>query len=112
MRHREYNIEWSFLAIAIMVMITSIIGDCYNDKFNWFARSGSVIVLLAVIVEYRISSHIYEDIQRAQLIQSKVNMSVPMKGKPTNKRKKISIAAHITLILGTLIWGYGDLLWV
>ena len=111
MKHRKYQSEWSIIVVAILVAIISVIADYYFTGYNWFARSGSVVVLLAAFVEFKISSHIYEDIQRAQFMQSKINMSIPLKAKPTKPRRNVSFAAHILLVVGTIIWGYGDLIW-
>lgn len=111
MLHRNYKFEWVLLALAVLFSVVSAIADCYSDSLNWFARSGAIVVLIAVVVEYRISSHIYEDIQRAQFQQSKIDLSVPLKGKPAPQRKTLSMAAGALVVLGTSIWGYGDLVW-
>lgn len=111
MLHRKYKFEWVLLAVAVLFSVVSIIADCYSDSLNLFARSGAIVVLAAVVVEYRISSHIYEDIQRAQFLQSKIDLSVPLKGKPAPQRKRVAIVAHILVVLGTVIWGYGDSVW-
>ena len=55
-------IEWWLVGIAIFVVLISIVGDYYSIDLNLFTRSGSIVVLLAVIVEYKISQHIYDDI--------------------------------------------------
>ncbi|MFT6988005.1 MAG: hypothetical protein ACJAT7_003871 [Psychromonas sp.] len=111
MKHRKYTIEWSIIGVAILIAVISVIADYYSTDCNWFARSGSVVVLLAAFVEFKVSSHIYEDIQRAQVIQSHTNISIPLKAKPTKPRRNVLFAAHILLITGTIIWGYGDLIW-
>ena len=111
MIHRNYKFEWGLLVVTVLFSVASSIADCYSESLNWFARSGAIVVLASVIVEYRISSHIYEDIQRAQFLQSKIDVSVPLKGKPAPQRERVAIAAHILVVLGTIIWGYGDLAW-
>ncbi len=111
MMHRSYKYEWLILGIAVLAAVTSIIGDYVSDSYNWFARSGSIVVLLALVVEYRISTHIYEDFQRAQFQQSMIDLPIPIKAKPTKQRKNVSITAHLFVVLCTLIWGYGDLIW-
>lgn len=109
MRHRSYKVEWIILGCAILFAFASIVGDCFYDSWNWFARSGSVIVLFSVVVEYRIYGHIYEDIQRAQFQQSKINLSLPIKATPTKQKNRISVVTHVLIVFGTIIWGYGDL---
>jgi hypothetical protein len=109
MKHRKYTIEWGLIGVAILVAILSVIADYYSTGCNWFARSGAIAVLLAAIVEYRISSHIYDDIYRANAQQQHSGFATKPK-KPKN-RDILSFLTHTILILGTIIWGYGDLLW-
>ncbi|TMU24513.1 hypothetical protein E0L35_09705 [Halomonas sp. ATBC28] len=111
MKHRSYKIEWAVLACAVLVALVSVAADYFYDSWNWFARSGAIVVLLAAVVEYRIYNHIYDDVQRAQFQQTKIDLSVPIKAKPTKERRRVSVAAHVLVILGTVIWGYGDLIW-
>lgn len=111
MKHRKYTIEWSLIGVAILVAAVSVIADYYSTDYNWFARSGSVVVLLAAFIEFKVSSHIYDDIQRIQFLQATVEMPVPFKAKPTKSRRNVSFVAHILLVTGTIIWGYGDLIW-
>lgn len=111
MKHRNYRLEWLALFAAVFISVVSFVGDYFFASLNLFARSGAIIVLAAAFVEYKTSAHIYEDIQRVQFLQSTINTRVPLKGKPTKTRKKISNAAQSLIVLGTLIWGYADLLW-
>ncbi len=111
MKHHKYSKEWHIIWAAITVVIISAIADYFTTNFNWFTRSGSVAVLLAAFVEFKISSHIYDEIQRAQFMQKRLDMYIPFKAKPTKEKEKVSLAAHILLVAGTIIWGYGDLFW-
>jgi hypothetical protein len=65
MPKRNYKIEWFILFIAAMSVSISGVLDIYIENHSLFARSGAFAVLLAAIVEYRIASHIYDDIYRA-----------------------------------------------
>lgn len=108
MNHREYTIEWILIVVAIFVAVISVIADYYSANYDWFARSGAIAVLLAAIVEYRISSHIYDDIYRA--IAQQKHSGFATKAKKSKNRSILSFITHTVLILGTIIWGYGDLL--
>lgn len=110
MMHRNYKGEWSLLTVAILFTVSSFIFDMYFYS-NWFGRSGAVVVGLAAVVEFRIAGHIYDDIQRSQFLNKTIEMSVPLAAKPTKGRKRVSTVAHVFLLIGTTIWGYGDLLW-
>lgn len=74
----------------------------------WFARFGSLMVLFAVMSEYALL-HGELDLlyQRLEKVQAEDDMPdlTPSKW----HRKKVWLS-HLTVILGTLIWGFGDLL--
>lgn len=109
MLKRNYKIEWFILVIALMSVLVSAILDMYTEDLSLFARSGAIAVLLAAIVEYRISSHIYDDIYRASAQQKHSGFAT--KPKQAKNRGSLSLVTHSILITGTIIWGYGDLLW-
>jgi hypothetical protein len=129
MNHGKYKIEWTLIAVAIFVTVISVIADyysidcnwfirsgaiaviadCCSTDCNWFARSGAITVLLAAIVEYRISSHVFDDIYRAMAQQQHSGFAT--KPKTPKNRSILSFFTHTVLIIGTIIWGYGDLLW-
>lgn len=80
---------------------------CKLDNGLWFSRSGSVIVLLCVIVEFRLGNLRqlgYEDAQKASQHDIVSSGMLPI------HKKLIGWIAHVQIILGTIVWGYGDLL--
>lgn len=111
MKIRDYKFDYAILFAAILIALCSVVGDLFSDNYSWFARSGSIVVLLAIIVEFRVSTHVYDDIQRAQFLSKKIDLSMPLKAKPSKQKKRISCVAHSMVIIGTIIWGYGDLIW-
>ncbi|HCM0798969.1 MULTISPECIES: hypothetical protein [Vibrio] len=126
---KVYKLEWRLLMGAFLFSGVSLILDFYLGRTDLFMRSGAVVVLFAAIVEYRTSSHILKDIQNAirkniakdaaidWMFEDKSQFNELLKAiavfppTPTQERKRISLCAHIFLVLGTVIWGYGDL-WV
>jgi hypothetical protein len=88
MKHRNYKVELLALFAAVFVSVASFVGDYFCLSLNLFARSGAIIVLVAVFVEYKTGGHIYEDIQRAQFLQSTINASVPLKESQQEHVKK------------------------
>lgn len=74
----------------------------------WFARFGSVVVLLALMGEY---SLIQSQLARLYSQLEKVEHDDDMPDLTPSKwhRKKV-LLSHITIVFGTLIWGFGDLL--
>jgi hypothetical protein len=123
------KIEWALLITGVICALLSIFMDADSAKFTtWFARSGSLIVLVAAIVEYRLSSHLYEDIYKAAketarkksampdisntpLVNELVKSNLTLKPEVPRSRKILSGTSDTLVIVGTIIWGYGDL-WV
>jgi hypothetical protein len=71
----------------------------------WFQRSGSIVVILAVGLEYNLLK-----------LQSNVTISGMLKTVEKHQIKNytplykgLQLIAAVLAIVGTLIWGYGDL---
>ena len=94
---------------ALLVPILSVLCKWYPEGESvgsWFQRSGSLVVMLTIWAEYKLFS-----------INSEINPTGIVISKHTeikNKYKKphiiTSYCALTLAILGTIIWGYGDLL--
>lgn len=128
MDFRKYIIEWALLTLSLLCIGVSLILDCLSlEATTWFSRSGSIVVLAAAIVEYRLSRFAYEDIYDAAIKTSKKRAAMPnisdnplvqglveanLTSKPKQSKPRIILSrASLTLIvLGTIIWGYGDIL--
>ncbi|NCB14028.1 MAG: hypothetical protein EOM78_20740 [Erysipelotrichia bacterium] len=98
-----YVISSILLFFSIIVVSLSLYFN--NESGTWFARSGSIMVLFAVIVEYYLSFvKTYENSSNV-FTNSKPNMT---KRNMPFKYKFLKYIAHIFIVFGTLIWGYGD----
>ncbi|MEZ8804263.1 hypothetical protein AB6D78_24195 [Vibrio splendidus] len=128
MKKLQYKKEWALLFIGAIASLISIVLDIYSVQVSpgetvaWFARSGAVVVLFSVIVEYRLSSYVFDDIHKAavkngvknsiignndnKLIQALTNR----KANVPKARSDLAFVSHALVIIGTVIWGYGDLL--
>ena len=76
---------------------------------HWFGRSGSVIVLFALIGEF--------SLMRGELHRLYLRLAGSADGlihgadfTPSRWHNKKSVLLHLTIVAGTLIWGFGDLL--
>lgn len=81
----------------------------YTEQIALFGRSGAVITLSAVVLEYKISTKG----QQKTSYSPGGSISLGDVGKAvllTDGEKKLRYFAHISVITGTLIWGFGDLL--
>ena len=97
-----------FLVLAIVIPVCAYFSIWIPDEESekvWFQRSGSFTVLFAVLVEYKLSK-----------ITSLVNLNgvviSPQKERSNKYRGVFNIVAYLAAalaILGTLIWGYGDI---
>jgi hypothetical protein len=96
------------LIIASIWVVLSYFIPFTDDEGVWFARSGAIMVLLAVIVEFRFNNivvkKISSTIKKAVLSKSALDTGIQ------KEQKNIAITAHIFVVLGTIIWGYGDLI--
>jgi len=110
MKEQSYKLDYIFLLLALSFVMASFYIDFTTCTNSLFSRSGSIMVLVSVIVEYRISNSIYAEIQKAMFLGTKINLSIPFKAKPSKDKVFISRFSHTLVILGTVIWGYGDLL--
>ena len=93
-----------FIAVALSLYADSI---QLFDKVNWLQSSGSVIVLISAILEYRYFKH----------KNNHPHQSVLNGGTDAGKffsicyklKFRIGASSIHLLVFGTLVWGYGDL---
>jgi len=78
---------------------------------NWFSMSGAVLTFISVVVQFLLSN------LRKEELENLFNLSIGVKQKLENLKNKnplhkvVLITSGITGLAGTLIWGYGDLLY-
>ena len=91
--------EIIFIVTAIIIAVISYYLDSIGFKApdSWFQRSGSLIVVLGVVCE---SKHV-------QMVLSE-NLGA-MGDTYKFKHKFINHAGFIIALVGTVIWGYGDI---
>jgi hypothetical protein len=104
---KENKYEFALLGLAFLWVVGSFFASLACPKGNWFCRSGAVMVLLAVIVEFHLGN-----LQQAENSTASVvaGLGIPFSGDLPKIKQHLARAAHIFAIVGTLIWGYGDLL--
>jgi hypothetical protein len=104
---RENKYEIILLGLSLLWTVGSVFASLTYPKGNWFCRSGAVMVLLAVIVDFHIGK-----LQQARDSSASVvaGVGVPVSGAFPIIKQHLAKAAHIFAILSTLIWGCGDLI--
>jgi hypothetical protein len=115
----EERIRTAISIISILLIISTTIPVCawYGflqqdaDISIWFQRSGSLTVLFAVWAEYKIfkihaltmpmseEGETYQDAAHTGLLKSKYGTMLNV----------INFVSVTLVIIGTIIWGYGDL---
>ena len=98
----DLRLDLLLLAGGVFVAAISYVADARGGCSGWFHRSGAVTVLLSGIVAYRSLSKHYQKL-----------FNLPARGTVLRTSRNQSIIDRCTLglsILGTTIWGYGDLL--
>lgn len=105
---KEFIFNYSLLLIGYIIIIFFFFYKLSDYQGDLFLRSGSILVIFSVIVEYRIV------MSQVNKHQYKYGTSIKMSDLAsaqniTTGEKLIKLISHISLILGTLIWGYGDI---
>jgi hypothetical protein len=89
------------LLVGFLVAAISYIVDVLAGCSEWFHRSGAVTVLLCGIVAYRSLSKHYEKL-----------FNLPQRGtvlRTSRNQRIIDLCTLVLSILGTIVWGYGDI---
>ncbi|HIF9274972.1 hypothetical protein [Photobacterium damselae] len=103
-----------FLAFIFPILAWFGVFQLEDNSAIWFQRSGSITVLFAVWVEFKLfklagltnpiseNGKTYDDMRKSDYLQ-------------THNLKKIQIIKYLSAVLaisGTVIWGYGDLIFI
>lgn len=92
--HESHLAEFVLVLLAMGLPMVSLMASIATGDGEWFQRSGSLMVLFSFAVEYR----------RRFGLQSRA----PAIG--WLFWRQIPYLCYSSIFLGTLIWGYGDLL--
>lgn len=97
-------------AITIAVLL-GLSGWYLGYKFepHWFGRFGALVVLFGVAAEYSLvqseMANIYQVVKERSGVWNDDHWGLEI----SNRQKRLSLLAHIVVVSGTLIWGFGDL---
>jgi len=101
--------EYVCLSLGYSTLIAFFLFSIFKNDGMWFARSGSLGVIFGVILEYNFS---YQQQLLNKEIGQKLGVWVnnPIDYSDTISQKTIKALTHILLVISTIIWGYGDLI--
>jgi hypothetical protein len=92
---------------SLLSLVTDLLG--YTSCISLFGRSGAVLTLCGVVLEYKISSRGQPDTPRKP--SSPISMlDLGNATLLTEGEVRAKYFAHTSVILGTFIWGFGDLI--
>ncbi len=97
------------LGIAYGILSISLWHSWVFNDGQWLQRSGSLVVIFGVILEYRFFI-VQQKLNEIAQASTKHYGAQPEKYRLPKSRRVIGVLTHFTLLLGTLLWGYGDLL--
>lgn len=98
--------EASLLAAGWAWMFVSLNSSFGYEPATFFARSGAVLVVLGIFAEFQLAKESQKILYNNFVAKAKGYKSVPFL--PVRHRI-LSWAAHLSVVLGTVVWGYGDL---
>ncbi|TQV71615.1 hypothetical protein FLL45_20920 [Aliikangiella marina] len=119
----EYTKEqygWSLTIITVGLFGWFQIFNYVSEPAQfWFQRSGSIIVMLAAIAEVRVFSKIKRletQVLISTLMADKIEHGLKAAGDVSKKAiepwEKFGVILNLFwLLAGTIIWGYGDLIY-
>ncbi len=117
-KHR-IPVTWRAYLGAFSVLGFGFVGSVMSSDWQWFSRSGSIVVVIGILLT---SQQLLENMSRLRnrrdTKQVKPAMHDWAKGDPrydiTRNHEEETWAAESSgfflLIIGTLVWGLGDLL--
>lgn len=106
----RYFVYWFiFLCLAVISISIIVSLNPVNESHAiWFQRSGSIITLLATLAEALFVVRLNKLVRISHWAQLRPEIYVERKYKPLLNFSLVTTA--IIISCGTLIWGYGDIL--
>lgn len=84
------------------------------DQGQWFSRSGSIIILLCIIADFLILSN-YRFMRPTEpdkgIRWESFDIWMKLESEYDDRNRSWTIVVFILALIGTIIWGYGDLIW-
>lgn len=91
------------MALPFLVIILSVAIDIYRGHHEFFQRGGAVVVLISAILAYRGLDKYWN---KADQSFKRGYWKLVSKN-----QRKVDLCALAWSIIGTAIWGYGDILY-
>ncbi|PCI53102.1 MAG: hypothetical protein COB36_13450 [Alphaproteobacteria bacterium] len=109
MESKKIKLQTAALLSAWLFSILSLAFD-FVSMGGFFSRSGSMLVLVAIIISYQLlaSRNAYHNQQlNKQIAGNDVDFT---QIHPSPYHQKLELFGQFTAVIGTVIWGYADLI--
>ena len=105
------TLGWGLLIVAAWLFAVFSFYSSKKTGTDWFSRSGAIMGLVGAAVTFRLANFY----QRALAMALKegllsVTKEIELRLEPPKSYVRLSYLGYLTGIIGTGIWGYGDLL--
>lgn len=108
---KKYRIPIALLAFGVIFCVVSAV-YAVQTSGEWFARSGAVLSFVSVVVQFFISNLKRSGIETL----FKTDLGIRDKFKVIRQKdileEIVSVSSIVTGLIGTIIWGYGDLFYI
>jgi uncharacterized protein YjeT (DUF2065 family) len=107
--YRDFTVSSALILIAVIIPVLAFSGILKPENEQagiWFQRSGSITVLLSLTAEY-IISRLHGIIRPAGFTSDETEM---IRVKLESPLMVLRYIGGAVAVVGTIIWGYGDLL--
>lgn len=99
----ELKLDIALVCLTIAVLTVSLVIDLLRGEHEYFQRGGAVVVLFSAILAYRGLNKYWIKAENSFVRGYWLRVS--------QNQKRIDFTALILSIIGTAIWGYGDLIY-
>jgi len=106
---KKHRLPILLLLIGIICCISSAFISIYSSD-SWFSRSGLILSFVSVAVQFILSSLKKAELENIFKQDLRLKEKVQLVKETDVMHEIISVVLFSTGLIGTLIWGYGDLL--
>ncbi len=101
-----FGFYWKEIALLVSALIIPVLTWVLTHDGNLLSRSGSLVVFCSALSEFTL-------LNKANVKHLRNAMRVHSNEKPLNFSRAATVIGYVSLVVaifGTLLWGYGDLL--
>lgn len=105
---KKYRTPIILLLIGLVFCIISAI-IAASTTGQWFSRSGAVLSFVSVVVQFFLSNLKRSELEQLFKTDLRLREKFNVAKEKDGLADMVSTASIVTGLIGTIIWGYGDL---